>query len=264
MEYSSLKSYAYVLECNDNKYYVGITYNLQKRLISHFSESYRRGSVFTNIYKPIKCIAVYDLNTESRDLAELYECLLTLHYSKIYGSENVAGGKFVVRDTAQRKRSIDNCLSSDEIHICKNIYKISEINLFEKIQECDIPNLENEKNIEPYPFNLIYEKTSHIEPLKKRLLVILAIIYRTKVGRITKIRISCINRSKMTIGIPLKRYSKYVEKPMEEGLLRLIETYYKNEIDKPIDYLFMSKYDESKRMGITDENYLIDELKLSL
>ena len=85
---SSLKSYAYVLECSDNKYYVGIAYNLQERLKSHFSD--RGGSVFTKIYKPIKCIATYDLNTESRDESELIESLLTIHYAKIYGYENVA------------------------------------------------------------------------------------------------------------------------------------------------------------------------------
>jgi predicted GIY-YIG superfamily endonuclease len=262
---NSLKWYAYVLECSDNKYYVGIAYNLKKRFQSHFSESNRRGSVFTNIYKPIKCIATYDLNTESRDEAELYENLLTIHYAKIYGYENVAGGNFVVRDMLQRKRGIENCISSDNLNIHGKKYIISNFNVFEKITEFDFvfeKVISDINEITPYEFDFVYEKTNHIEPLKKRLLIILGLIYRKKLGRIVKIKLSCINRSDMTIDIPIKG-GKFINRPMEEKILKLIELYYKNETDKPIDYLFKGKTDKSKSMGITDENKLIEEIKKS-
>jgi predicted GIY-YIG superfamily endonuclease len=267
MKYSSLKLYAYVLECIDNKYYVGIAYNLQKRLTSHFSESNRRGSVFTNIYKPIKCIATYDLNTESMDEAELYETILTIHYAKIYGYENVAGGKFVVRDMLQRKRSIEKCILSEEIQLHNKKYNFSNFNLFEKITEIDFvfeKGVSDINEIAPYEFDFIYDKTNHIEPLKKRLLIILSLIYRVKVGKMVKIKFDCINRANMTISVPTKRNNSFIEKPMEEGLLKLIETYYRNEIQKPIDFLFTSKYDNSKLMAITDEKKITLEIKKSL
>lgn len=257
---NSLKSYAYVLECSDNKYYVGIAYNLNKRLKSHFSN--KGGSVFTKIYKPIRCIATYDLNTESRDESELIENLLTIHYAKIYGYENVAGGNFCVRDTLQRKRSIDRCIKLDEIQVQTKKYKMSDFNLFEKITEIDFLFENNTQNeIEQYDFDFIYELTEHIKPLKKRLLIILSLIYRVKVGNMAKIKLSCINRSSMTISVPTKWNNTFREKPMEEGLLKLIELYYRNEDVKPVDYLFMSRNDKSKRMGITDEKKLIVEIK---
>lgn len=264
---SSLKLYAYVLECIDNKYYVGIAYSLKKRLTSHFSESIKGGSVFTKIYKPIKCIATYDLNTESRDEAELYESLLTIHYAKIYGYENVAGGKFVVRDMFQRKRSIEKCVLSDEIQLHNKKYRVSNFNVFEKITEFDFvfeKGISDINEIAPYEFDFIYDKTNHIEPLKKRLLIILSLIYRTKVGRMVKIKISCIHRASMTISIPTKRRNIFIEYPTQQELLNLIELFYRNETNKPTDYLFMSNFDKLKRMGITDEYSIIEEIKKSL
>ena len=50
---TSLKLYAYVLECVENKYYVGIAYNLEKRILQHISSG-KRSAIFTKIYKPIK------------------------------------------------------------------------------------------------------------------------------------------------------------------------------------------------------------------
>lgn len=252
----SLKLYGYVLECTNNKYYVGIAYNLNKRIAAHFSESNKRGSVFTKIYKPIKCVASYDLNTESYQEAELYENLLTIYYSKQYGFENVAGGNFVVRDTLIRKKSIENCIKLNEIAVHGKIYKLSQIDILKKITQIEIPTLANKEpiRIEPFDFNLVYDKTAHIEPLKKRLLIVLSLIYRTKASRMVKIKLSCIHRSSMTISIPSRKGNFYIEYPMEDGLLRLIELYYKNENDKPTDYLFTSKHDKLKRMGISDED----------
>jgi hypothetical protein len=79
-----------------------------------------------------------------------------------------------------------------------------------------------------------------------------------------KIKIDCIKRANMTINVPTKRNNSFIEKPMEEGLLKLIETYYRNEIQKPIDFLFTSKYDNSKLMAITDEKKITLEIKKSL
>ena len=204
------------------------------------------------------------MNTESRDESELIESLLTIHYAKIYGYENVAGGNFCVRDTLQRKRSIEKCIQLNEIQVHTKKYKMSDFNLFEKITEIDFvfeKGISDINEIAPYEFDFIYDKTNHIEPLKKRLLIILSLIYRVKVGKMVKIKIDCINRANMTISVPTKRNNSFIEKPMEEGLLKFIETYYINEIQKPIDFLLTSKYDNSKPMAITDEKKIVLEIK---
>ena len=143
--------------------------------------------------------------------------------------------------------------------------------MFQKITEIefelkDVTLLKNKiesNNFEPYDFYFVSNLTTHIQPLKKRLLIILSLIYKAKVGRMVKIKMSCIHRSSMTISIPTKRKNKFVEYPIQQELLALIEEYYRNENDKPIDYLFPSKWDKQQRMGITDEYSIIEEIEKS-
>src|ERR1035437_9325233 len=82
----SLKWFLYVLYCTDNKYYIGISYNIIKRLKHHFNRK-KQGAVFTKIYHPIKCLELFELPTESRDEAELYENYKTIEYAVIFGSD---------------------------------------------------------------------------------------------------------------------------------------------------------------------------------
>src|ERR1035437_4708230 len=86
IEKYSLKWFLYVLYCTDNKYYIGISYSIIKRLKQHVNGK-KKGAVFTKIYHPIKCLELFELPTESRDEAELYENYKTIEYAVIFGSD---------------------------------------------------------------------------------------------------------------------------------------------------------------------------------
>jgi predicted GIY-YIG superfamily endonuclease len=77
--------YIYILKLEKNKYYVGKSSKLYKRLDDHFN-SY--GSSWTKKYKPIKVIQTID-NCDKFD-----EDKYTLKYMEKYGIHNVRGGSF--------------------------------------------------------------------------------------------------------------------------------------------------------------------------
>jgi len=71
------KTTVYVLECEHDKYYVGSTVNLKRRMKQHFHNS-RSGSVWTKKHKPIRVCKIYrripyrhKLGFESQVTAEL-------------------------------------------------------------------------------------------------------------------------------------------------------------------------------------------------
>lgn len=73
--------YIYVLKLQNNKYYVGKTDNLKRRLNQHIRGN---GATWTKLYKPIDII---DLMEEEDNT----EKDITLKYMQIYGCENVRG-----------------------------------------------------------------------------------------------------------------------------------------------------------------------------
>lgn len=74
----------YVLECENNKYYIGKTNNIDSRLKLHNSGM---GSEWTKKYKPLNINKQYDGTKHSEDE-------ITQKYMEIYGVENVRGGAF--------------------------------------------------------------------------------------------------------------------------------------------------------------------------
>ncbi len=75
----------YVLECKNNRYYVGKTTNPTFRLEQHFNNN---GSAWTKKYKPIRVLEIIP-NCDDYD-----EDKYTLKYMKKYGVDNVRGGSF--------------------------------------------------------------------------------------------------------------------------------------------------------------------------
>lgn len=76
----------YVLELEDDCFYVGITYNLNLRIAQHLSGT---GAGWTKMHKPVKIVEVfYDGCTRQM------EDEVTKRYVEIYGAENVRGGSW--------------------------------------------------------------------------------------------------------------------------------------------------------------------------
>ena len=75
----------YILLLEDNKYYVGKTYNINMRLEQHNTS---KGSLWTKKYKPIKILKIIS------DCDDFDEDKYTLNCMKTYGIENVRGGSF--------------------------------------------------------------------------------------------------------------------------------------------------------------------------
>jgi predicted GIY-YIG superfamily endonuclease len=76
----------YVLECEEAKWYVGITYNLNLRLAQHISGN---GAKWTRYYKPKRVAEIIHTGITSTTENET-----TLRYKALYGDENVRGGSY--------------------------------------------------------------------------------------------------------------------------------------------------------------------------
>lgn len=77
--------YIYILQLDNNKYYVGKTNNPQFRLEQHFKST---GSVWTTKYKPLSVLEMI------KDCDEYDEDKYTRKYMDKFGVDNVRGGSF--------------------------------------------------------------------------------------------------------------------------------------------------------------------------
>lgn len=113
----------YILELENNKYYVGKSNNTSSRIKNHL---YSKGSYWTQKYKPVKILEIIE-NCDVYD-EEKY----TLKYMDKYGINNVRGGSFAQINLSntqieliikQLRNANDKCLhcgnSGHFIHKCK-------------------------------------------------------------------------------------------------------------------------------------------------
>jgi predicted GIY-YIG superfamily endonuclease len=87
----------YVLQCENNKYYVGKTSNIDRRLAQHFSDE--GGSEWTKLYPPLKVIDVQDMTGDYDEMNR------TLDYMKAYGIDNVRGAQWSNTILTQEQKS---------------------------------------------------------------------------------------------------------------------------------------------------------------
>lgn len=83
--FNKIKSCVYVLECENNTYYVGWTENYNKRIYHHFN---KKGVVWLNKNRPIKVIEIFE------NCDKDFEREKTLEYMAKYGILNVRGGPY--------------------------------------------------------------------------------------------------------------------------------------------------------------------------
>ena len=81
----------YVLECEDDKYYVGSTRNRKQRYRQHFEDP-KGGSKWTKLHKPIKVIAEYKRIPDKYLMG--MESQKTAEFMIKYGVNNVRGASF--------------------------------------------------------------------------------------------------------------------------------------------------------------------------
>ena len=81
----------YVLECEDDKYYVGSTRNRKQRYRQHFDDP-KGGSKWTKLHKPIKVIAEYKRIPDKYLMG--MESQKTAEFMIKYGVNNVRGASF--------------------------------------------------------------------------------------------------------------------------------------------------------------------------
>ena len=75
----------YVLKCEDDCYYIGITHNLNQRLAQHFSG---QGAKWTKLHKPLQLIETHYPATRQTEEE------VTLDIMREFGWEKVRGGKY--------------------------------------------------------------------------------------------------------------------------------------------------------------------------
>lgn len=76
--------FIYVLKCEDDCWYVGITHDLNKRFAQHLNGT---GAKWTRLHKPISIVEVY---TDGCTPAK--ECAITEKYCDMYTRDKVRGG----------------------------------------------------------------------------------------------------------------------------------------------------------------------------
>lgn len=89
----------YVLKLDNDKYYIGITLNLNQRLSQHFSGD---GSKWTKVHKPINVIEIQINNVD-----ENLENKITLEYMQKYGWQSVRGGSYTKLDLKRPTKLIN-------------------------------------------------------------------------------------------------------------------------------------------------------------
>ena len=109
----------YILQCENNKYYVGKTTNKDKRIIEHFTS---KGSKWTQKYKPIKII-------EEHSGDEFDEEKHTLLMMNKYGIDNVRGGSYC--KVILQKHEIEKAQQTIN-SLLDNCYKCGEKGHFSK------------------------------------------------------------------------------------------------------------------------------------
>ena len=120
--------FIYILQLENNKFYIGKTKNPKFRFESHFNNN---GCHWTQIYKPIKIINIIP-NCDSYD-----EDKYTLKYMEKYGINNVRGGSFCkIKLNSKDIKMIKHMINSST----NKCYKCGKSNHYAK-------NCPNNKNI---------------------------------------------------------------------------------------------------------------------
>ena len=82
-----------------DRFYVGITKDVQKRYSEHYWGKAGAGAGFTKKYRPIEILEIYPTPFTDKMLAQEIENNKTIELLKKYGIDRVRGGEFCECDT---------------------------------------------------------------------------------------------------------------------------------------------------------------------
>lgn len=122
MDNKELNWYLYVLKCEGNRYYVGIAYDLEKRIKAHLFQN-SKGAKMTEIYHPISIERTFSIPTSNREDAAYFENLVTLKLHE--DGKKVSGGSYLARDDAQREKAMTYALKRKNFNIEGNLWVLN-------------------------------------------------------------------------------------------------------------------------------------------
>jgi predicted GIY-YIG superfamily endonuclease len=132
------KNYIYVLKLVDDRYYVGRTSNILRRIKEHFTEG---GSIYTKKYKPLKVIEIEEEKTRDD------ERIKTLSIMEKYGWEKVRGACWccieIKKPNIEKNRKLKpkkeiKIIPNDNDEKIKFLYSIENENIIETGKILDI------------------------------------------------------------------------------------------------------------------------------
>jgi len=146
------RSYIYVLELVEERYYIGRTCNFIQRMEEHFTGE---GSIYTKKYKPIKIIEVKEEKTKYDERDK------TLEYMDMYGWKKVRGYAWCGIELT-KKPKVTNIDKICVIKKDKNYENIEVRNLYEN-EKKDIIEIGNILNKSPGSIAYILEKMKMVD-----------------------------------------------------------------------------------------------------
>jgi predicted GIY-YIG superfamily endonuclease len=89
--YKPNKVKLYALRLEGGCWYIGMTYNVQRRFAKHSSG---KGAIWTRLHKPVEIVEVRETECIMQEDAAHLEDDMTIEYAMIYGSDSVRGGGY--------------------------------------------------------------------------------------------------------------------------------------------------------------------------
>ena len=127
--------YVYILYLEDEKWYVGLTHDVDRRFQEHCDG---RGAEWTRIHKPIEIVNRWQTSVHKRAEGEDIENKTTVEMMKVFGRQNVRGGYYV----AVNQAAVDEMLGEDICEELDNLFIRKGRKYFELLVK---PNLTSNK-----------------------------------------------------------------------------------------------------------------------
>lgn len=226
------KNYIYVLLLEEQRYYIGRTGNIFKRLEQHFT---KKGAIYTKQYKPIKILEIINENTNDD------ERIKTIEYMNIYGWEKVRGSYWC---------SIN---ISKPLFLKKNEKKLIKSTLFTKNKNSCIMNVFDNAS-KPWTNEDSQKLVELYNNQNKNIQELGEIFIRTPgsiAAKLTHLKI-----------VSARQYARGYDEYINSGLYKEVCTFYKTQKKEKVKKT--TKKSEEPIIVSNSENLEVKEMKLEI